>query len=129
MRSAMPEGTPISASPIAANLPTPPASLRLHVTSDTANLAPVRQAAEAYARSAGFDDAAVGEIGLLLNEAMANVIRHAYANQPGRPIGVVGELLQPSEVPGAAENGHTIALRIRLRDWGNGVDPRLAPKR
>src|SRR4051812_20481364 len=126
MRTAMPKGSPTSASPIPANVPTPPAPLHLHVTSDTANLAPVRLAAETYARAAGFDDTSVGEIGLVLNEALANVIRHAYANQPGQPIEVFGELVPPSEVAGAAANGDTIALRIRVRDWGNGVDPRLA---
>jgi len=125
----MPKGSPTSASPIPANVPTPPAPLHLHVTSDTANLAPVRLAAETYARAAGFDDTSVGEIGLVLNEALANVIRHAYANQPGQPIEVFGELVPPSEVAGAAANGDTIALRIRVRDWGNGVDPRLALKR
>ena len=111
----------VPASPAAVAVPAPPEPLRLHVTSDTANLARVRHAAEAYAAAAGFDDVAVAEIGLVVNEAMANVIRHAYDNQPGRPIE-----FEADPIP---EPHHGVELRLRIRDWGKGEVPAAKPKR
>ena len=100
---------------------TPPESLHLRVSSDTETLAEVRHAVESYAAAVGFDDVAVAEIGLVVNEAMANVIRHAYGNQPGRPIELEAEPV--------SEPHHGIVLRLRMRDWGNGVNPEKAPIR
>ena len=132
--SAMPNPTPTSSPLLMENVPAPPAPLRLHVTSDAANLAGVRRAVEAYALAAGFDDAASNDIGLVLNEAMANVIRHAYRGQSGRPIDVEAVPAPFAERAASGNDGpaagdDAVALRIRLRDWGNGVDPRKAPKR
>lgn len=93
----------------------PPVPLRLHVTSDTATLAAVRRSIEAYARSAGFTESAIAEIGLVMNEALANVIRHAYQGKPGQPIEVEAEpVRQPPD---------SLLLRMRIRDWGNGKNP------
>src|SRR5437016_2067595 len=85
----------------------PPRSIELKVQSDPANLAGVRKAIEAFAADLGFDEKAVAEIGLCVNEAMANVIRHAYGNQTDRPMHITasGEPVQ--------------AITITLRDWGN----------
>jgi len=80
------------------------------IASDPANLADVRHAIEALARECGFGTEAIGEIGLVVNEAMANIIRHAYGNAPDRPIKISADY-----------SGDT--LRIVLRDWGNGRDP------
>jgi anti-sigma regulatory factor (Ser/Thr protein kinase) len=115
----------------------PPAALRLRVTSDPAELAEVRRAIEAYAEAAGFGAEAVAEVGLVVNEAMANVIRHAYQNQPGQPIEVEAEPVPATSEISASGNGtagnygdgRPGDLRIRLRDWGVGVDPETAPKR
>jgi len=98
-----------------------PAPLRLHVISDTATLRSVRVQVEAYAAAAGFDASAVAEIGLVVNEAMANVIRHAYGNQPGRPIELEADFVE--------EPHRGIELRLRMRDWGNGVNPESIPVR
>ncbi len=84
--------------------------VNLNVTSDPANLAPVRQSFEQFAIECGFDARAVGDIGLCINEAMANVTRHAYHGATDRPIEVAAEYA----------NG---ALRITLRDWGTGENP------
>ena len=67
---------------------TPPAGapVRLRIESDPANLAPVRKAVESLAASGGFDSAACGEIALCVNEALANVMRHAYDGLTDRPI-------------------------------------------
>jgi anti-sigma regulatory factor (Ser/Thr protein kinase) len=88
--------------------------LRLEITSDPIHLAPVRRAVEAFSTAAGFDETAVGEIGLCVNEALANVTRHAYAGATDRPILIEGQF----------ENGQ---IEIKIRDWGNGRDPSVVP--
>lgn len=93
-----------------------PEPIHLRITSDTAQLKPVRQQVEAYAESAGFSETAVGEIGLCLNEAMANVIRHAYHNQTDKPV----------EVSARVDDRGT--LHIAIRDWGEGKAPGMLPK-
>jgi serine/threonine-protein kinase RsbW len=93
-----------------------PRRLELKVDSHPANLAAVRKSVESFATVAGFDDKAVAEIGLCLNEAMANVIRHAYSGKTDRPM----------HLSAVDEPEH---LTIKLRDWGNGVDPSTLPSR
>jgi len=84
--------------------------LQLKINSDPANLAPVRTDVETLARAGGFDEKVVGEIGLVLNEALANVIRHAYKNHDDRPIELSAEWVDDEFI-------------IQIRDWGIGVDP------
>jgi anti-sigma regulatory factor (Ser/Thr protein kinase) len=89
----------------------PPApGLRLNVTSDPANLAEVRRACEAFCLQSGLDGCAAGEVGLCVNEAMANVTRHAYGGAHDRPVAVAGWF-----------DGK--AVHVSIRDWGNGVLP------
>src|SRR6185369_9193667 len=90
--------------------------IELRVMSDPANLADVRKQIETLAQASGFDDRAVGEVGLCVNEAMANIIRHAYSGRHDQPI----------EVTARADEKQ---LTITLRDWGNGVDPSKLPCR
>ena len=91
--------------------------LVLNVTSDPANLAPARRACEAFCREIGLDDAACADVGLCVNEAMANVTRHAYGGATDRPVSVSAEA---TAGPG---------VRITIRDWGSGVNPlATAPK-
>ena len=85
--------------------------------SHPANLAAVRKAIEAFATQHGFDEKAVAEIGLVVNEAMANVIRHAYDNKFDRPIHV-------SAAMDAEQAGE---MTIAIRDWGKGIDPSKLP--
>jgi serine/threonine-protein kinase RsbW len=47
---------------------------------------------------------------------MANVTRHAYAGAVDRPI----------EVRGCCDGD---AVRLTIRDWGNGVNPESLPRR
>ena len=61
-------------------------ALHLETTSDPANLAPVRHAVEAFCARCGFDEKAVGDIGLCVNEALANIMRHAYEGKREGPI-------------------------------------------
>src|SRR3954453_3957292 len=91
-----------------------PRSLQLKVASDPANLAGVRKAVESYARTIGFDEKSIGEIGLCVNEAVANIIRPAYAGKTDRPV----------EIKADFERGRLV---IALQDWGNGVGPTHLP--
>ena len=49
---------------------------------------------------------------------MANVIRHAYGNAPGRPIVFEAHL-----------SADGLALTMTLRDWGNGQIPQKQRRR
>jgi len=96
--------------------PPVPGRLRLNVTSDPANLASVRHACEAYCRQCGLDEAAAGDVGLCVNEAMANVIRHAYFGATDRPVEIAGW-------------SDAVAVYVSIRDWGSGQVPKLRSKR
>src|SRR5919107_543129 len=82
-------------------LPTP--KIELKVTSDPANLAAVRKAIEGLCASNGFDEKTTAEIGLCVNEAVANVIRHAYDGKIDQPVQIVAELGEE--------------LTVKIRDW------------
>ena len=58
----------------------------------------------------GLDASAAGEVGLCVNEAMANVTRHAYQGATDKPV----------EVCGWCDGG---GVHIAVRDWGNGTLP------
>jgi anti-sigma regulatory factor (Ser/Thr protein kinase) len=55
-------------------------------TSEPEQLAGARRFAAACLEGAGFDGDAVALAVLAVDEACANVIRHAYRGEPGRPI-------------------------------------------
>ncbi len=88
-----------------------PAQLRLDLLSDPARIAEARKSVEVFATSAGMDEQSAAQIGLCVNEALANIIRHAYHNRPHQPIGL-------RATADASE------LRIELRDQGTGEIPR-----
>ena len=85
-------------------------AVNLSFTSNPADIAPARTAIEALAREHGFDEMSVGEIGLVVNEAIANVIRHAYHNRTDGRIDMAARV----------END---TIFISLRDWGDGAIP------
>ena len=70
--------------------------------------------AERFTSDCGFDEKSVADVGLCVNEAMANVIRHAYRGDTNKPIVLTGEFKEHE-------------LRLRIRDWGNGVNPEQQP--
>jgi serine/threonine-protein kinase RsbW len=94
----------------------PPRPIELKLVSDPATLAGARKQVELFAAACGFRERVVGEIGLCVNEAMANVIRHAYAGRTDRPVHVAARF-----------DGSRLVVTIR--DWGNGVDPSQLPER
>jgi serine/threonine-protein kinase RsbW len=91
-----------------------PSQLRLKLPSDTANLVSVRVAVEEWCAANGMEKKGCDEIGLCVNEAMANIIRHAYNGAADQPIEVTAED-QPDTV------------KIAIRDWGNGINPMSLP--
>ena len=106
--------THVSSRPITS----PGDSLELRVLSDPANLAAARKAVESFAAQQRLDRDAVAQVGLCVNEAMANIIRHAYDGRTDRPMELKAWL-----DAGAKE------LVVTIRDWGNGVDPSTLPCR
>ena len=92
-----------------------PGALTIRSTSNTAEIAPVRRQIEAFVESHGFDMRSVGEIGLCVNEAIANIIRHAYRGKSDQPIEVTASVVDDE-------------LEIGLRDWGDGIQPGPLPE-
>ena len=88
------------------------AELHLDLHSDPAAIAPARRTVEEFAARHDFGERAVADIGLCLNEALANIIRHAYEGRTDRPIALHCH---------AGDD----ALTVILRDWGNGRLPDL----
>ena len=93
-----------------------PSPLHLSFTSHPQEIAPVRHAIEAFATQARFGDVEIGEIGLCVNEAIANIIRHAYRGQSDRPIEF-----------DAGFDPELSRLTIRIRDYGTGIQPGPLP--
>ena len=85
------------------------------IRSDPANIAAVRHAVEALAGEVGLDEREVGDVGLCVNEALANVMRHAYGGAADRPIVI------------RAWREDAAGLVVTIRDWGSGVDPASIP--
>jgi serine/threonine-protein kinase RsbW len=91
--------------------------LELKMLSDPATLRPVRVAGEEFCREAGLAAKQVEEVGLVLNEALANVMRHQYKGATDRPIQVT-----------FTKEGERV--KINIRDWGEPFDPgKKLPKR
>jgi anti-sigma regulatory factor (Ser/Thr protein kinase) len=97
-----------------------PSPLQLEIRSDTAQIAPTRRQIEKFAADAQFDETAVGQIGLCVNEALANVIRHAYDGAPGRPIMLTAEC-RPQD--NGTPHSHDRQICVTIRDWGKGHNP------
>ncbi|MGD0463652.1 MAG: ATP-binding protein [Tepidisphaeraceae bacterium] len=87
-----------------------PERIELKITSDPANLREVRKKVESFAQSVGISSESSDEIGLALNEALANVIRHGYDGATDRPIVV------------SVERGDG-ELHVFIRDWAKPFDP------
>jgi serine/threonine-protein kinase RsbW len=91
--------------------------LEMRLTSDPANIAAVRHAVEELCcRNAGLDAKSAADVGLCVNEALANVMRHAYGGALGKPIVVTA---------GCQAGG----MVVTIRDWGNGVNPETLPEK
>lgn len=87
-----------------------PVPLRLKFQSDPQHIGPARISIEKLCAAAGFEKAACEEVGLVVNEALANVIRHAYENKRDKPIELTARV-------------GPMGLEFAIRDWGNGKHP------
>jgi serine/threonine-protein kinase RsbW len=90
--------------------------LKLELTSNPEILSVVRSAVTCLATNLGFPEADTRALIRAVDEALANVIRHAYANRPGQPI----ELLCRRVIEQAAEKSGP-ALEIVMMDRGISV--------
>lgn len=82
----------------------------LVITSETENLSRVREFLGALVRRSGLTDRDLNKIVLAVDEATANIIRHAYNGQPGREIRF--------EVGSDGERFEVVII-----DKGKGFDP------
>lgn len=90
--------------------------LELKINSDPATLHEVRTRIEAFVAECGCRKKCCDDVGLCINEALANVMRHAYRGATDQPIVI--------EVEDAADQ-----VRIRIRDWGRSFDPAILKDR
>jgi anti-sigma regulatory factor (Ser/Thr protein kinase) len=98
------------------------AAIRITMTSDPSNIGVVRTAVEAFGDRHGFTRSQSDQIGLAVNEALANVIEHAYGGDVTRPIQISMAV---------AETGPEArtALKLVIRDYGRHVDPECIKSR
>lgn len=92
----------------------------LRIRSEPSELAQVRACVHEKAELIGFDENAIGEIMLAVDEALANVIRHGYGGACDRPIEIRIERTQDGDRPG---------LVFTIRDFGRQVDPQAIVSR
>lgn len=85
------------------------------VPSETGFLGLVREVAQRMAEGAGFDAEASRQIALAADEAVSNVLEHAYRGEVGHEL----------EVAFAGEGADFV---VEVSDTGVGVDPRHVPK-
>jgi serine/threonine-protein kinase RsbW len=85
--------------------------LRLSLEAEPRSIGTARNAVAALAAEIGMIEPALGDAKTVVSEACSNVVRHAYAEQPGS-----FEL----EAFAAGEE-----LSIVVRDFGGGVKPQL----
>jgi len=89
-------------------------AIRITISSDPTQICVARKAAETFAERQRFDGEAVSQIGLALNEALANVIRHGYGGDTKQTIDVTMEVI---------EEQRRCGIKIVVRDTGRQVDP------
>lgn len=87
--------------------------IKLSILSSPAHLPVVRAALEALCKAVGFSEDTTGKIVLSLDEALTNIIKHAYMGQEDQPIEVE---LTPTGCDGPK------GLQMLLRDYGRTVD-------
>lgn len=100
----------------------PQRSIRLALYSTPSHLPIVRAATEEAARLVGFSDSDCHQVVLAVDEALANIIEHAYEGRDDGPIEVTLTPLGGCETRGGAED-RCIGLEVVLRDRGRTVDP------
>jgi len=95
-------------------------SIQMTLPSDPRQICVARRAVEAFAAREGFWKEQAEQIGLALNEALANVIAHGYGGETDQVIVVSMEI---AHVEGRR------CLRLVVRDYGRHVDPECIKSR
>lgn len=88
--------------------------VELNITSTPHSLPVVRAAVERMARTEGFSETDAHALTWAIDEALSNVIRHGYQNQPNQPITVSLEAVRGPD--------GRVGLCIIIRDMGRQVD-------
>jgi len=88
--------------------------VKLTICSTPEHLSVVRAATEKVCRAIGFDEKGTTQVILSVDEALTNVIRHAYGGREDQPIDI--ELAADREAPAGG-------VRIRIRDYGSFTGP------
>lgn len=98
----------------------PDRPIRMTIFSCPSHLAVVRGAVDGLCRSIGFDEDGITDVVMSVDEALSNVIRHAYDNVEGQPIDIELDWADPPD-----------GLRISIRDHGRrvGVEDMRPPAR
>lgn len=94
--------------------------MKLELASDPQLMCVVRSAVEQFAAVAGFSEADCRAIVLAVDEALTNVIRHAYGNRHDQSIVVAFQRLGGG--PEASEKDRA-GLAIEIVDRGKSADP------
>lgn len=94
--------------------------IRICIRSVPAHLPVVRAAVEKACEAVGFDDRETARIVLSVDEALANIIRHAYEYADDKPIEMELSVLGREAPEG---------IEICLRDYGHRVDPSVIKPR
>ena len=92
----------------------------MRLTSDLDEICNVRRAGEKIALAIGFSAEKAAMIMLTIDEALANVIKHGYDGQKGRPIDVLIERVCPEG---------RVGIRVLIRDSARQVDPETIKSR
>lgn len=82
----------------------------LTITSETEHLVEVREFLQTCARRAGLPDTDINKVVLAVDEATANIMKHAYGGEPG------GEIRFDISADGKR-------LEVCITDHGEGFDP------
>ncbi|HKT47204.1 MAG TPA: ATP-binding protein [Candidatus Acidoferrales bacterium] len=92
--------------------------LRLEFLSDPSLLCVVRAAMEQLTEKFGFAAPECRSITRAVDEALSNIMKHAYGGQPGRPIEMLCRRVSPQPAMASSDG-----LEILLSDHGPEVDP------
>jgi len=94
--------------------------LRLQLPSDPSLLCTVRGAVERLTEAFGFSAPDCRAVTRAVDEALTNIIRHAYGGALDRPIQLA---FRSTNGPQAGKNGRGDGLEIVMSDRGPAVDP------
>ena|SRR6476661_9026816 len=92
--------------------------LRVELPSDPGLLCAVRGAVERLTESFGFSAEECRAVTRAVDEALTNIIRHAYSGRPDRPIELLFRAIQ-----GGADQNAASGLEILLCDRGPAIKP------